>query len=152
VTPRLVDPMACDQVPKCLPGEETRSPDDFELFLERILEAPRGARQVVQGIHYVPAFKNSPTCGTFPCSGHDNGHYHLHGVCDVPRGPFGQGFGDGCNGNGCNRSGCSNGNCPGSAAAPAASGGVEGVQPTAEPGTGNPSPAPQVPTTLAQPT
>src|SRR5262249_50283386 len=42
VTPRLVDPMDCTQVPKYLPGQETRNPDDFELFLERILEAPRG--------------------------------------------------------------------------------------------------------------
>ncbi len=31
-----------------LPGQETRSPDDFELFLEGILEAPRGPREVCQ--------------------------------------------------------------------------------------------------------
>src|SRR5205823_11073491 len=30
VTPHLVDGMACDQYPKVLPGQETRSPDDFE--------------------------------------------------------------------------------------------------------------------------
>ncbi len=42
MTPHLVDAMSCDQAPKTLPGEETRSPDDFELFLEGILEAPRG--------------------------------------------------------------------------------------------------------------
>ena len=46
VTPHLVDAMACDQAPKILPGQETRSPDDFELFLEGILEAPRGPRVV----------------------------------------------------------------------------------------------------------
>ncbi|MCI0643058.1 MAG: pilus assembly protein N-terminal domain-containing protein, partial [Gemmataceae bacterium] len=40
VTPRLVDAMACTQLPKYFPGRETRSPDDFELFLEGILEAP----------------------------------------------------------------------------------------------------------------
>src|SRR5262249_30227168 len=61
VTPRLVDPMACDQLPKYLPGQETRSPDDFELFLEGILEAPRGPRDICPGQRYVPAFKNSPT-------------------------------------------------------------------------------------------
>ena len=43
VTPRLVDPMDCDQVPKRLAGRETRTPDDYELFLENILEAPRAS-------------------------------------------------------------------------------------------------------------
>ena len=42
VTPHLVDAQSCDQLTKVLPGQETRSPDDFELFLEGILEAPRG--------------------------------------------------------------------------------------------------------------
>jgi pilus assembly protein CpaC len=69
VTPYLVDPQSCDQVTKVLPGQETRSPDDFELFLEGILEAPRGPRQVCQGGRYVPAFKNSATAELFPCSG-----------------------------------------------------------------------------------
>ena len=46
VTPHLVDPQSCDQLAKLLPGQETRSPDDFELFLEQILEAPRGPREV----------------------------------------------------------------------------------------------------------
>jgi pilus assembly protein CpaC len=50
-----------------MPGQETRSPDDFELFLEGILEAPRGQREVWQNHHYVPAFKNSPTAAQFPC-------------------------------------------------------------------------------------
>ncbi|HUR55344.1 MAG TPA: hypothetical protein VMZ71_14520, partial [Gemmataceae bacterium] len=42
VTPRLVGPMDCNQLPKRLPGRETRTPDDYELFLENVLEAPRG--------------------------------------------------------------------------------------------------------------
>ena len=71
VTPHVVDPMACDQVPKYVPGQETRSPDDFELFLEGILEAPRGPRDVIQDGRYVPAYKNGPTAATFPCG---NGH------------------------------------------------------------------------------
>src|SRR5262249_47633123 len=69
VTVHLVDPMACNQLPKLLPGEETRTPDDFELFLEGILEAPRGSREVFQGKRYVPAYKNSPTVNVFPCVG-----------------------------------------------------------------------------------
>lgn len=60
VTPHLVDPQSCDQVNKVLPGMETRSPDDFELFLEGILEAPRGPRKVVQNRRYIPAFRNGP--------------------------------------------------------------------------------------------
>jgi pilus assembly protein CpaC len=69
VTPHLVDPMSCDQLPKYLPGQETRSPDDFELFLEGILEAPHGPRNACQDHHYVPAYKNGPTAGQFPCAG-----------------------------------------------------------------------------------
>jgi pilus assembly protein CpaC len=66
VTPRLVDPMSCDQLPKLLPGQETRSPDDFELFLEGILEAPRGQRVV--GIrNYTAAYHNSPSTQLYPC-------------------------------------------------------------------------------------
>jgi pilus assembly protein CpaC len=67
VTPHLVDPMSCDQLPKHLPGQETRSPDDFELFLEGILEAPRGQREVCPHGHYVPAYKNGPTAESYPC-------------------------------------------------------------------------------------
>jgi pilus assembly protein CpaC len=69
VTPWLVDPESCDQRPKVLPGEETRRPDDFELFLEGIIEAPRGPRQVCQDHHYVAAYKNGPSTTTFPCAG-----------------------------------------------------------------------------------
>ncbi len=83
VTPWLVDAMSCDQRPKMLPGEETRRPDDFELFLEGIIEAPRGPRQVWQNHHYVPAYKNSPSAAVFPCAG--------KGYCGV----------DGCGAGGC---------------------------------------------------
>jgi pilus assembly protein CpaC len=69
VTPHLVDAMSCDQLPKLLPGQETRSPDDFELFLEGILEAPRGPRDVCQNGRYVPAYQNGPTAALLPCGG-----------------------------------------------------------------------------------
>jgi pilus assembly protein CpaC len=67
VTPHLVDPMSCDQVPKVLPGQETRVADDFELYLEGIQEAPRGCRDVFVNHHYLPAYKNSPSAGKYPC-------------------------------------------------------------------------------------
>ena len=69
VTPWLVDPESCDQRPKILPGEETRRPDDFELFLEGIIEAPRGPRQACQDHCYVAPYKSSPSNNTFPCAG-----------------------------------------------------------------------------------
>src|SRR5262249_40517735 len=65
VTAHVVDPMACNQLPKLLPGEETRKPDDYELFLEGILEAPRGSRVPFPDRHFVPAYKNWPTAGLF---------------------------------------------------------------------------------------
>jgi pilus assembly protein CpaC len=89
VTPHLVDAQSCDQVTKVLPGQETRSPDDFELFLEGILEAPRGPRAVCKDGCYVPAYKNGPTAAQYPCSG----------------GPNGGGGANGCNGGGCNGNG-----------------------------------------------
>jgi pilus assembly protein CpaC len=80
VTPHLVDPMSCDQVPKPLPGDETRSPDDFELFLEGILEAPRAPREVCPDGRYRAAFKNGPTAALFPCG--ENGRYgRINGGC-----------------------------------------------------------------------
>jgi len=69
VTPRLVHPMDCNQVPKRLPGRETRNPDDYELFLENILEAPRGQRKVWNGRCYNAPYKCDPTIATFPCAG-----------------------------------------------------------------------------------
>jgi pilus assembly protein CpaC len=72
VTPWLVDAMSCNQRPKMLPGEETRKPDDFELFLEGMIEVPRGPRQVWQNGHYVAPWKNSPSSAMFPCAGKGN--------------------------------------------------------------------------------
>jgi pilus assembly protein CpaC len=90
VTPHLVDAQDCGQLTQCLPGQETRSPDDFELFLEGILEAPRGPRQVCQNHHYVPAFKNGATSELFPCAG---------GNCGI--GGIGHGAANGCGPHGC---------------------------------------------------
>jgi pilus assembly protein CpaC len=73
VTPRLVDPMSCDQLPKLVPGQDTRNPDDFELFLEGILEAPRGQRTCSLR-NYVPAYRNSPSADLFPCGNGNGGH------------------------------------------------------------------------------
>jgi pilus assembly protein CpaC len=97
VTPHLVEAVDCSQVPKLLPGQETRSPDDFELFLEGILEAPRGQRCVWENHHYVPAFKHSPTMDMFPCGPECEGCLNGHGR-------------DGCGG-GCANGGCASGNC-----------------------------------------
>jgi pilus assembly protein CpaC len=69
VTPYLVDPMDCKQAPCKLPGLETRTPDDFELFLELILEAPRGQRQVFEDKKYKGAWTNDPSANRFPCGG-----------------------------------------------------------------------------------
>jgi pilus assembly protein CpaC len=93
VTPHLVDPMSCEQLPKLLPGQETRSPDDFELFLEQLLESPRGPRDVCQGGRYVPAYRNGPTADMFPCAGY-------------------------CGGNNCNGARCWKAGCGGTVGAP----------------------------------
>ena len=76
VTPRLVDPIDCTKFPKYLPGRETRNPDDFELFLEGILEAPRGPRSVVfHPHHYRPAYHGQPYCSDGNGNGNcGNGH------------------------------------------------------------------------------
>jgi pilus assembly protein CpaC len=104
VTPNLVDPLACNQLPKYRPGEETRIPDDFELFLEGILEAPRGPREVCPGGHYQAAWKNGPTAGEFPCA-----DPHTHGACDCLNGGYcGTCFPNGANGCG-SKNGCGNG-------------------------------------------
>ncbi len=103
VTPHLVDPSTCGQLPKYLPGQETRIADDFELFLEGILEAPRGQRPVFVGKHYKAAYKNGPTGTRYPCV--------------PPRGPF-PGHGGGCGNQGCGQGGCLDGNCPGGISQP----------------------------------
>lgn len=84
VTPHLVDPMDCNQVPDRLPGRETRAADDFELYLESMMELPRGQRNVFEGRRYKAAWKNDPTAGAFPCAPASNGGY-------------GHGFGNGGN-------------------------------------------------------
>jgi pilus assembly protein CpaC len=84
--------MSCDQLPKYLPGQETRSPDDFELFLEGILEAPRGSRDVFPDCHYQPAFKNGPTASVYPCDLGTNG-----GAGSCNQGKCANGCNNGCN-------------------------------------------------------
>jgi pilus assembly protein CpaC len=139
VTPRLVGPMNCDQVPHRLPGRETRNPDDYELFLENILEAPRGQRKVWNGPCYNAAYKCDPTAAIFPCVG---------GVCTgTPRPGVGPVIGGATCGAGC-----------GTAAGGCAPAGMPATLPpipvTPQPGVaGNPvtpvaPPAPPVPATL----
>jgi pilus assembly protein CpaC len=69
LTPRLVDPADCHQMPKALPGSETRKPDDFEFYLETVLEAPRGQRMIWAGHEYIPAWKSGPSADIYPCPG-----------------------------------------------------------------------------------
>jgi pilus assembly protein CpaC len=98
VTPRIVGPMKCDQVPGRIPGRETRNPDDYELFLENILEAPRGQRRVWNGRCYNAAWKNGPTANLFPCAGNVQtgtgmaGPTCANGMCGVNSGAMGYGF------------------------------------------------------------
>jgi pilus assembly protein CpaC len=96
ITPHLVDPATCNQLPAHLPGQETRKADDFELFLEGIMEAPRGPREICPGGRYVPAYKHSPTANTFPCYGNGNGNGHGCGIGGC--GANGCGAGGGCAG------------------------------------------------------
>ncbi len=104
VTPHLVDPMDCNQVPRRLPGLESRSPDDFELYLEGILELPRGQRNVFEDKHYKGAWKNDPTARAFPCATYN------------PNGGLA-----GCASGRCATGNCATGNCAsGSACQPAA--------------------------------
>lgn len=90
VTPRLQEAMNCDQVGKRVPGKETRTVDDYELFLEGLVEAPRGQRKVWNGRHagYNTAWKCNPA--GFPC---------VNQLC-------GQ---DGVGGGGCTTGGCAPG-------------------------------------------
>jgi pilus assembly protein CpaC len=107
VTPHLVDAQDCAQAPKILPGQETRRPDDFELFLEGILEAPRGQREVCPDGRYVPAYRSGPSADQFPCA--------------VNSGLLGNHNG-GCGKGGCGAGTCTggcNGGCGATPAAPA---------------------------------
>jgi pilus assembly protein CpaC len=88
VTPRLVDGFDCTRIPKYLPGRETRSPDDFELFLEGIMEAPRGPRTLAPHLRdYKGAHMSSPNIGQIPC-GNGGGIGGVNGCSTcAPRGP-----------------------------------------------------------------
>jgi pilus assembly protein CpaC len=89
VTPRLVDALDCTQVPRRVPGRETRTPDDYELFLEGLIEAPRGQRRVHSGDCKLPAYLCDPTACKFPCVGN---------LCGTPNAN--------CAGGGCAPGGC----------------------------------------------
>jgi len=80
VTPRLVDPIPCTSLPKYLPGRETRSPDDYELFLEGILEAPRGQRTICvgNGGRWTAAHTQGPSAGLYPCNDGSSSHLSRH--------------------------------------------------------------------------
>jgi pilus assembly protein CpaC len=77
VTPHLVDAQSACQVVKVLPGQESRSPDDCELFLEGLLEAPRGPRSMFVNGRYIPAHHTGPTADLFPCAGKADGIYSV---------------------------------------------------------------------------
>jgi pilus assembly protein CpaC len=126
VTPHLVDALDCSQMPKLFPGQETRSPDDFELFLEGILEAPRGPRQVCPGGCYSPAFKNGPSYELFPCAGKGN-------------------CGGDCGGNGYPTNGCATGSCNWAPKGPAATVHAGPASPAAAPPPAAPVAAPAAP-------
>lgn len=124
VTPRLVDPFPCTCLPRFLPGRETRSPDDYELFLEGILEAPRGQRDVClgNGTGCNAAHLSGPTAGLYPCG--DASFSHLgnrmgHGGC----GHQGCGTGGPCRGGMCpsGSSGSTGGSTPAPAYLPSSS-------------------------------
>jgi pilus assembly protein CpaC len=89
----LVEGLDCAQRAALrLPGQESRSPSDFELFIEGILEAPRGPRDPFPGRCYVPAFKNDGAFGA------------RSGDCSVPHGLWNRNNGN-CNTGACN-TGC----------------------------------------------
>jgi pilus assembly protein CpaC len=133
VTPWLVDAMSCNQRPKILPGEETRKPDNFELFLEGIIEAPRGPRQSRQDHHHVPAWVNSPSANLFPCAGKGN--------CGV----------NGCAAGGCGGPAGESAAGPASMAAPSMTSGPLDGTPSPMPASSTPSPMPALPTTTPPP-
>ncbi|MCS7045587.1 MAG: pilus assembly protein N-terminal domain-containing protein [Gemmataceae bacterium] len=82
VTPQLAHPLACNQLPRYLPGRETRVADDFELYLTQILEAPRGPREAMTHGHFRAAHKTGPTASIFPCADPTNGHgWYSRGSC-----------------------------------------------------------------------
>ena len=76
-------------MPKALPGSETRKPDDFEFYLETMVEAPRGPRTIWEGHRYKAPWKSSPTAATYPCVGGATaapGGGCATGTCPAPAG------------------------------------------------------------------
>jgi pilus assembly protein CpaC len=71
VTPHLQEAMNCNQVGGRVPGRETRTPDDYELFLEGLIEAPRGQRRPWGGNGLLPKYNAAWKCDPngFPCVG-----------------------------------------------------------------------------------
>ncbi len=67
VTPHLVDAMTGNQLPCRLPGQETRSPDNFELFLLQMLEAPLGNYPKWQDRRFVAPHMNPEVMEAYPC-------------------------------------------------------------------------------------
>jgi pilus assembly protein CpaC len=105
VTPRLIDPLSCCQLPRYLPGRETRSPDDFELFLTNILEAPRGQREVCPDGRYRAAHLDGPSAGMYPCG--DNTRGWNSRSCGLGH----TGRGSTCGHANCGPAGCSSSGC-----------------------------------------
>lgn len=140
VTPRLIDPMSCDQLPARLPTRLTRSPDDFELYLEGLLELPRGQRQTCgpNGCYQAP-HNIGPTANLFPCG--DQGSCGVTGAGAMFRGHRGA-----CGPNGCvvNAHGSTVGGCVTTTGAAAPAPGNPLAVPTIVPDNApaNPIPAP----------
>ena len=135
VTPRLVDGISCNQIPKFLPGRETRSPDDFELFLEGILEAPRGPRYIsANPLLYQGAHMNSPNAGSIPCAPTPS---LLHNVLSSMPFSGGSCATGGCATGGSTTGGCATGQCGGAMTTP-----MPAVLPPAIPATRVPAPVP----------
>lgn len=127
----LVEGMnSADRCALKLPGQETRSPSDFELFIEGILEAPRGPRDIFPNRCYVPAFKNDVPFGA------------RSGECTVP-GPLWNGHNRNRCDTGCN-TGCATGCVTGQAAAAPVRSPAALLPGTMEPATMVPASAPEV--------
>jgi pilus assembly protein CpaC len=95
VTPHLVDSLDACQRPTRLPGQETRTPTDFELFLEGILEAPRGQRPLCPDGCYRPAHYWAPS-HCLPYGTPKGAQAGGYGAAGCGTGTCGVGCGDGC--------------------------------------------------------
>src|SRR5439155_2054607 len=83
------------QRPRVLPGQAARNPSDLELYIEGIVEAPRGPRDLSPNKTYVPAFKlDAPFCESMgPC---DNSKLWCKDGCGFGDKGCGAGCGTGC--------------------------------------------------------